>query len=502
MLIILIYCVGILIEYKGSWRLPNDRLYTKLIPGFAELSERGRKRAMAKFLDSCEVVQTVKPPFPLTNTPRKIRDAFGNNLEPTSDQYRIGVETLLALPELYEVSQSGNRILAYLLSGMRCKAIRKAVPDLRFAVSTSDQSDGTTEIMSAIAEACVTMHHWNGKNCRVKRKAIIDCRSKSQYIGYHFHDYSRVILRAPKVQSAWQTSTAKKKIVLPIPYTDTIACILGADSAFLREADEYMQNSCVFLIGCGKNEWGSARLSPDELSHYAPAALQALRDHRYEIAAVLREWWSGAEDENQWAAEIVADARASFGSPDSRYISVTLDPKKLREAVAYRVLLSFLDFVVERGWLTAEQADTHRAGAKAVFDPDPIEEKPVRRMEQLDVFSEIMSTFLEDASTKIVPLGERFVKADKAIGAYREIGGEKFLVMPEGIWARTYLQAARKAGFETSFAQQANWERELQKLLGEAGVIKQPSAGFRYRYDLFDNGTRDKTYVLALPIGK
>lgn len=476
----IVITIFIWVRVESSWIFLDEKNTAKLIPGYREMHASARQKALEKFVHECDQISLAKAPSYPPNTHLKTKDM----------DYSAGTGALLELLTFFECSRTGTQSAAYILSGLRGSALRRQAPDLRFAIATSDQSDAITEIFETVVKAVVTQKKWPGKKCRMRRQVVLDCRNTQHAIGRHLIDFSRVSVKG------------KKKLQAPAPYEDTVACILGADSAFLREADEYMQNSCVFLIGCGKNEWGSARLSPDELSHYAPAALQAFRDHRNEIAAVLHKWWSGAEDENQWAAEIVADARASFGSPDSRYISVTLDPKKLREAVAYRVLLSFLDFVVERGWLTAEQADTHRAGAKAVFDPDPIEEKPVRRMEQLDVFSEIMSTFLEDASTKIVPLGERFVKADKAIGAYREIGGEKFLVMPEGIWARTYLQAARKAGFETSFAQQANWERELQKLLGEAGVIKQPSAGFRYRYDLFDNGTRDKTYVLALPIGK
>ena len=34
--------------------------------------------------------------------------------------------------------------------------------------------------------------------------------------------------------------------------------------------------------------------------------------------------------------------------------------------------------------------------------------------------------------------------------------------------------------------------------MSEAGLIKPASSGYRYRYDLFGNGTRDKTYVVAV----
>lgn len=164
------------------------------------------------------------------------------------------------------------------------------------------------------------------------------------------------------------------------------------------------------------------------------------------------------------------------------------------------MLLSFLDFAVEQNWLAAEDADHYRTVAKSAFDPEPIEQVPVQRMEQPDVFRQIMDRMIEECSAKIVPLSERFVKADKPLAAYREISGELYLVMLETAWARWYLRAARKAGVDTSFAQQPNWEREMQKLLCEADMIKTPSSGYRYRYDLYGNGSRDSTYVIALPV--
>ena len=52
---------------------------------------------------------------------------------------------------------------------------------------------------------------------------------------------------------------------------------------------------------------------------------------------------------------------------------------------------------------------------------------------------------------------------------------------------------------DASFLQNDRWAAELQKLLGQAGVIKIPASGYRYRYDLLGNGTRDSTYVVATP---
>lgn len=244
-----------------------------------------------------------------------------------------------------------------------------------------------------------------------------------------------------------------------------------------------------------------SELSASAVSHVDPQILEGFADNRECIACVLRSWWQ-SDNEERWAADIVAAAKSSFGKPDGRYVAVTLDSSKLREVIAYRAFLSFLDEMQRRGWLEAEAAEHYRLEAKAVFDPDPVEEMPMRRMEQPDVFIAVMHQLIGENSSKIVPQNQPFVKADKPFGAWREISGERYLVMLEDTWAREYRKAAKKDGVDISFSERKNWEREMQKLLCEAGLIKTPTAGYRYRYDLLGDGKRDTTYVLALSVSK
>lgn len=72
--------------------------------------------------------------------------------------------------------------------------------------------------------------------------------------------------------------------------------------------------------------------------------------------------------------------------------------------------------------------------------------------------------------------------------------------MEENVWMTWYAKAV-KADYTigATLLQKPRWELELQKLLGQAGVIKIPASGYRYRYDLLANGTRDTTYVVATP---
>lgn len=481
----------------------GERFLSKHIPNYTALNDRARRKAVNKLLcDSDVVLQVEAPEFP-PNAPHKIEDVQGQKHWPSAAELADGVRSFLRLTELFSSASTGYFTVTYILAGLHSSAVRKEEPNIRFSITVADQSPIISKIFQTIVNIVVQRSRWKGKHCVLKRQAVLDCRHRS-LTGVHIQDYSELRARWSERVTFGDPAPQTIKLSVPAAYTDTTAVIIGADSAFLREANPYFEGCTTFLVGCGSSDWGSARLTSGDVSSYDPDILGQLKACSSEIASVLRLWWEHdgdeIEDEDVWAQEIVADAKASFGRPDSRYIAVTLDPRKLRDAVAYRFFLSFLDFCVRRGLLTEEESAPYRTGAEAVFDPKPVPDKPLRCMEQPEVFREIMETLVKEYSYKIIPLGQPFVKAAKSFGAYREISGEPFLIMLEADWARAYLKAARKAGVDVSFAQHPNWERELQKLLCEAEAIKSPSAGFRYRYDLFGNGTRDKTYVVAYPL--
>lgn len=461
-----------------NWVPLDDKALARLIPRYKELNENARRKYVERLVGSCVIKKRARA------------DAFLSNAKPprSAEAAENGTAAFLKLTSLFEDPRAGYIIAAYLVAGLRAHALMRCAPNVRFAISIADRSAQVADIVTTIVKTVVTRKHWHGKHCRIRRKAVIDCRCVDSFVGINFGDKSAV------------TVAGHTQCTAPFPYVDTAACIFSADGAFLREADAYMREAFVVLVGCGSNDWGAARLSARELAAYDPRVLQTMQEHRREIAGVLRAWWQGAEDEARWAAEIVAAAKVSFGKKDDKYVAVMLDPKKFRDAIAYRVLLSFLDFAVAQNWLNADAADAHRAAAQTVFEPAPAEVKPARRMEEPEVFRELMMEMMRDPSSKILPLGARYVKTDGALGAIRKIGEERFLVMLEPVWSRTYLKTAKAAGVDCSYAQRPNWARDLQKVLGEAGAIKMPSAGYRYRYDLMGNGTRDSTYVVAFPL--
>ena len=109
---------------------------------------------------------------------------------------------------------------------------------------------------------------------------------------------------------------------------------------------------------------------------------------------------------------------------------------------------------------------------------------------------------LIDHPDQIVPPGNPYARPQrgKVAAAWRQIGGEEYLIMEEKIWMTWYAKAVKTdSAIDATFLQNDRWAAELQKLLGQAGVIKIPASGYRYRYDLLGNGTRDITYVVATP---
>lgn len=477
-------------EEKKKRCVPLDESYlNQKIPGYTRLSEAARRKELGHFVSKAKIICKACTPKVLENTCGKIAALEGKKHPPDKAAFLSGIRPLLGIPELFEDSISSYSILCNVLCGPRCEALRKAEPNFRPIISISSLDHKLIDIFRVIVKAVVTQKKWQGKKCKIKRKVILDYRDTTSTIGCHVQDFSRVKIKEKN----------GVHITTPVNYVDTVALLIGASNAQLREASPYLENACVFLIGCGVIEWSTEKLSTNSVSTYNPDVLDSLINNREFIAAVLRVWWA-AEDEDNWAQNIVAKAKASFGKLDTNYVAVTINPQKLRTQIQYYVLQSFFDEVERLGWITTEELEQSRKGAKAVFDPEPMEEKKTGRMEEPEVFLALIGQITQEKHDSILQDNEPFVKADKPYAAYRNISNERYLVMLESDFKKVYAKVARKAnGVDTSFLQKPNWERELQRILCEADMVKVPSAGYRYRYDLFQNGTRDKTYILAIP---
>lgn len=419
------------LETKQGFQFLDERLIAKHITNYRNLNEKAREKTLYRFLDECELVVDAKASLYLPNARYRYRNDMSIKQDFSDEEIAQAIHVFLSLTELFESARTNYMLVSYVLAGLHSSSIRRAAPDVRFAVSIPGRSDEVAHIFSTITEAIVNKHRWKGKHCKLKREAVLKCQSFSTYIGKHLQDFSSIRIKAPKT-----ASSNRETLCVPAKYVDTVVTILGADSGFLREAEPYMVNACVFLVGCSKSDWSTMRISSNDIARYDPTILRTVKEGSAAIAAMLRKWWSYFDAENRWAAELVMQSRASFGKPDSRYISVTIDPKKLRNAIAYRVFLSFLQFTVEQEWLSENEVSPYQLAAKAVFDPEPVENKSVHRMEQPETFLTLMRRLVEEHADDIVPPEECFEKSRHHLGAIRSINKIKYLVMPEESWKK------------------------------------------------------------------
>ena len=467
--------------------IPLDEAYlARVSHGFRNLNERAREKARDAFLGKCTTIKKASVPRYLVNTRRSLPGKDGHRRAAAFEDFRAGALALLPVCELFSNAEAGCDLLATVLAGMRCESLREAEPVFRTVVEINSTALEIEKALTTVVKAAVTRKKW--RRGLIKRLKVLDYRTGPGSHPHHIQDFARVKVKVKKHPT----------LRVPVPYIDTVALVMGADSAQLREAAPYLENAAVLLLNCGSNDWGGRRLRTSELAEYDPAVVKGLEEERYSVAALLCAWWAAEEDEVTWARQIVAEAKASFGKPDSRYVAVQFDPKLLNRAIRHRVLCSFLDWLEAEGLLAAEELERYRMIVKSVYDPEPVEEKPPQHAEDPQVFLGIMRNLA--ASEQIAGPDEPFRKGDKLLGAWRIISGERFLVMPEDGWKKAYSKATRAdKNVDTTFFQRDQWERELQKILAEAEAIKAPSAGYRYRYDLYGTGKRDSTYVVAVP---
>ena len=467
-------------EREGRYIPLDDRYFCKEIPLYHSFNEQARKRARKKYLKRVKIIKTIWISGYVPNIKKKLYEEHFPKPKP-----------FLQLSQLHEKRPPGYLLIANVLSSMHTEALRKIEPNFRPVLSISCDAPKNVQILLDIMSSLFPERTKKiGHRTKLKRQHILDYRAKCGEFPHYIQDFSS---GAVKIKH-------QKKFRFIAPYTDSAVLLIGANSAQIREADSYLQNAGIILLNSSPGELNPTKLPTSVIESYDPTIVEQLTVGQPQAASLLRWWCELFDDEEAWARQIVQAARASFGKPDSCYIRVELDPKKLRNAILYQVFLSFLDEVEAAEFMSAEELAPYRQGAKEVFDPAPPEPVQLRHAEDPDVFLEIMKTLAENSSAHIVAENTRFVKKDKPLAAWRTINGERYLVFLEADWARTYLKLVRAhKDVECSYFQREHWERDIQKLLCEQNLIKAASSGYRYRYDLMENGTRDTTYVVAIP---
>lgn len=473
-----------LTEEDGRYIPLPDDFWRRKIPNYRYFTENGRQKQQKKLLKTADV-KTVCAEADQPPAWRKIHNDDGKH-PPTATDCRQGVEALMSLLDVFPTPEAGAMLLATLLMGLRAADLKQCEPSLRPCVAFRGPPQ-LEPTMRRLFKHILPRKQWDDKRFSIRRERVVDLNEPLSLV-----DISRARVRIAKLKSTW----------LPLPPENTVLLVLhGRDTTWGKFGDDLSQTGIVFVnSGLSANGWGAASVPTYTVSAWDDDLLEKIIAKAPQAAGLLGWWWGTSG--NDWAQDVVRRAHDQLGQPGGRFRTFSYEPKALCRAVAYHALLDFVALVSDCQWLPPDVADGYRQRLRDIFDPVSLPPPTApRRAEDADVFLEKLKLLI-DHPDQIVPLGKPYARPQrgKVAAAWRQIGGEEYLVMEESVWAAWYAKAVKADNtIDAAFLQKARWELELQKVLGTAGVIKVPTAGYRYRYDLLANGTRDTTYVVATP---
>lgn len=392
----------------------------------------------------------------------------------------------MSLLDVFPTPEAGAMLLATSLMGLRAADLKQCEPSLRPCVAFRGPPQ-LERVMKCLFKSILPRKRWKGKNFSIWRKRVVDLNEPLSLV-----DISRARVRIAKLKSTW----------LSLPPENAVLLVLhGRDTTWGKFSDDLSQTGIVFVnSGLSANGWGAASVPTYSLTAWDDQLFEKIIAKAPQAARLLGWWWGISG--NDWAQDVVRRSHDQLGRPGGRFRTFSYEPKALCRAVAYQVLLDFVALVSDRQWLPSDKADAYWQRLQDIFDPAPLPPPTApRRAEDADVFLEKLKLLI-DHSDQIVPLGKPYAhpRRGKVAAAWRQIGGEEYLVMEEKVWMTWYAKAVKAdSTIDATFLQNDRWAAELQKLLGQARVIKIPASGYRYRYDLLANGTRDTTYVVATP---
>lgn len=484
------------IKTKDGFIPLTERIMSKHIYCFSDLSEKAQKREWKKWLDTdAEIICEAEIDSRLPNSYRKLRLGNQKKIRPTQDDLAKGATSLLAIPHLWSNQAAGYYIISTLIAGYHARALRQQIPSLCLEISIRSDNKEMENILRQIIYAAVPRKRWSGKNCSAHRDSILK-----------YSAFDTDPLAPPKLLNFSRIKIqGVKKFRIPCAYEDTAALIIGARSSQMRKAEPYFQNAAAILLNCEKGEQRPLQLTAKDLFAYDPELLAQIAQDAQYIAAILSWWWERytGKEASAWAQEMASRAQKAFRLADNRFVRLEADPKKLRLQLLYQVFLDFIDQLELHGLLPIKQADCFREEAMAVFAPESSISKPTAIPLQAnapDIFLAIMRKLAADHSDSIVPEGQECVKHKNFFGAWRTISDVRYLVMEEDAWAQWFSKEVKHMKEVVSpKLDSGNQRSAFLRPLGESALIKKSGDNPRYRYDLFKNGTREKTYVVAIP---
>lgn len=472
-----------LAEEDGRYVPLPENFWASRIHNFRYLTIEGREKRRRKLLQEMDV-KTVRVRADHPPAWWKIRDDGGKH-PPTEADCSQGVASLMSLLDVFPTPEAGAMLLATLLMGLRAADLKQCAPSLRPCVAFR----GPPQLESAakrLFKSILPRKQWDGKHFSIRRKRVIDLDKSLSLV-----DVSRVKIWVNKLKSIW----------LPLlPENAVLVVLHGRDTTWGKLSDDLSQVGVVFMnSSLSANGWGAASVPTYSLTAWDDDLLEKVIAKSPQAAWMLGWWWGTSRDD--WAQDVIHRAHDQLGNPGGRFRTFAYESKALCRAVAYQVLLDFVALTGDRQWLPPDRVNAYWQRLQDIFDPTPPPPPAApRRAEDAGVYLKNLQKFATECAELIAPLEQPYVRPrrGKIAAAWRCISGEEYLVMEESVWAAWYAKAVKAdSTIDAAFLQKPKWELELQKALGTAGVIKVSATGYRYRYDLLANGTRDSTYVVA-----
>ena len=163
------------IKTKEGFVPLTDRIMTKYIPRFSDLSDKAQKREWKKWLVSgVEIVREAEVNPYLPNSYRKMRLGNGQKRRPTREDLAKGAASLLAIAHLWADQATGYYILSTIVAGCHARALRQQLPALCFMLSIRSDNTGMEKILRHIVYAAVPRKKWKGDGCSIHRDPILE----------------------------------------------------------------------------------------------------------------------------------------------------------------------------------------------------------------------------------------------------------------------------------------------------------------------------------------
>lgn len=465
-----------------SFELLDRKLLRQLIPGYGDLNQNAKSRALKKLLKGVDSHQyqldTDVPPF---SKKILVRTSFGyvKNM-PTAEELKSSANALLGLAEVFEDPIAGSCLLGQILIGFHADKAASAlgsVPALAFQNVRDDVTEAIEDIFRTVAPG----RKENQGKLRFRRLPVLDFRDGD--------------LTTPvPLDLAYVKIKGKRGTKVAVPVTNIPVLLIGGTGTELRQFTEPLGTAAVTYLNCAGHagDTPTMTLNNRDLVGFDPIGARRVIDQAEGIGCVLRSWWKRGSVDWQKALEDGCER-------GSRYHRL----EKLRSnelpGLYELVVHSFIDFLVSEGIVSESDGAVRHEALHQRFHPIPVEEPEMLppTFDDKDLFLGVVGDILAQNGERIMGYDEKRQPTKRPVGGWRTISGEHFLVLLEKEFQRLYPKMAKARGVPVGDFQNPNWLTRLQKAMGQAGVLKLPSKGCRYHFDLVGRG-RDNTPVLAI----